>query len=164
MHAGNPVHPSRRAAAPAECRRYLEERLHAVFAAAASLGLQDAEQARVANVTHNLIGHPTVGASWEGFVIENLIAAAGPTRTPYFFRTADGTEVDLVFERAGRVELAIEVKRSTAPVASRAFRSACDAIKPQAACIVHGGDDTWPMGGGVTAIALPELMKRLLRK
>ena len=111
-----------------------------------------------------VIGHPTVGASWEGFVIENLIAAAGPTRTPYFFRTADGTEADLVFERAGRVELAIEVKRSTAPVASRAFRSACDAIKPQAACIVHGGDDTWPMGGGVTAIALPELMKRLLRK
>src|SRR5690606_40793787 len=48
-----------------------------------------------------ILGHPVAGASWEGFVIENLIAAAGERRTPYYYRTAEGAEVDLLFERAG---------------------------------------------------------------
>ncbi len=112
---------------------------------------------------HALLGHPVAGASWEGFVIENLIAAAGDRRTPYFYRTADGTEIDLLFERGGRIELAIEVKRTTAPTVSRGFRSACDTLRPRAMFVIHGGDDEWPMGGGVTAIGLRALMTSLLK-
>ena len=108
-----------------------------------------------------LLGHPIAGSSWEGFVIENLIGAAGDRRTPYFYRTADGAEVDLVFERAGRVEFAIEIKRTTAPTVSRGFRSACDTLAPKKAFVVHGGKEEWPLGQGVTATGLHALMQRL---
>ena len=109
----------------------------------------------------DVLGHPVAGASWEGFVIENLIAAAGERRTPYYYRTADGAEVDLLFERAGRVEMMIEIKRSTAPELSKGFRSAQDVLRPKEAYLLHGGSDTWPIGKAVTAMSLAELMRKL---
>jgi len=78
----------------------------------------------------DVLGHPISGPSWEGFVIENLIAAAGDRRVPCFYRTADGAEIDLVFERGGLVEVAIEIKRSTASGVSRGFHAGCTAIGP----------------------------------
>lgn len=109
-----------------------------------------------------LLGHPVAGPSWEGFVVENLIQAAGERRTPYFYRTADGAEVDLLFERAGRIEMAIEIKRSTAPVLSRGFHSARAQLDPAECHVVHAGADSWPMGDGITASSLPDLMRRLM--
>jgi len=108
-----------------------------------------------------VLGHPVAGPSWEGFAIENLIAAAGDRRTPYFYRTEDGAEVDLVFERGGSVEMAIEIKRSSAPVLSRGFHSAIAALKPAESYLVHSGTETWPLGTGTTAIPLLDLMKKL---
>lgn len=108
-----------------------------------------------------VLGHPVAGASWEGFVSENLIGAAGDRRTPYFYRTEDGAEIDLLFERGGWVEMVIEIKRSTAPTLSRGFNSARQALKPREAYLVHGGTESWPMADGVTAIGLRELMQRL---
>jgi hypothetical protein len=110
----------------------------------------------------DVIGHPVAGPSWEGFAIENLIGAAGERRTPYFFRTEDGAEIDLVFERGGRVELAIEIKRTTAPEVSKGFRLGCEALRPRMAYVVHGGADEWAMRGAMTAISLRGLMKRLM--
>lgn len=109
----------------------------------------------------DLLAHPITGASWEGFVIENLIAAAGPRRIPLFFRTEKGAEVDLLFERGGRVEMVIEIKRSTAPTVSRGFRVACEDLSPGAAYVVHSGSESWPMPGGVRAISLLELLQHL---
>jgi hypothetical protein len=71
--------------------------------------------------------------------------------------------VDLLFERAGKVEMAIEIKLSTAPELSAGFRSARGALQPKDAYVVHGGTGSWPIGKGVTAIDLPELMRRLAR-
>jgi len=48
-----------------------------------------------------VLGHPVAGASWEGFAVENLIAVTGNRRTAYFYRTEDGAEIDLLFERGG---------------------------------------------------------------
>ena len=95
-----------------------------------------------------VLGHPIAGASWEGFVFENLVAE-------------DGAEIDLLFERGGSVEMVIEIKRSTAPTLSRGFNLARQVLKPREAYLVHGGTDSWPMADGVTAIALRELMQRL---
>jgi predicted AAA+ superfamily ATPase len=111
----------------------------------------------------DVLGHPIAGASWEGFVIDNLIATAGERRTPYYYRTEDGAEVDLLFERGGEVEMAIEVKRSAAPGLSRGFFLACEALEPKATYLVHGGADRWPAPRGVTVISLPELMRRLVK-
>jgi predicted AAA+ superfamily ATPase len=111
----------------------------------------------------DLLGHPVAGASWEGFVIENLIAAAGERRTPYFYRTEDGAEIDLLFERGGKPEIAIEIKRSSAPTLSRGFHSARNALKVKESYLVHGGSDSWPEDEGVTAIGLVELMRKLAK-
>ena len=109
----------------------------------------------------DILSHSIAGPSWEGFVIENLIAAGGPNRIPLFFRTEKGAEVDLVFERGGRVEMVIEIKRSTAPTVSKGFRLACEDLSPKSAYVAHSGSDRWPMPGKVTAISLVELMQQL---
>lgn len=109
----------------------------------------------------DLLGHPVAGPSWEGFAVENLIAAAGERRTPYYYRTADGAEVDLLFERAGRVKIMIEIKRSSAPELSKGFRSAREVLEPREAFLVHAGKDAWPIGKGVEAVPLREWMRRL---
>ena len=95
-------------------------------------------------------------------MIENLVSAAGDRRIPMFLRTERGAEIDLVFERGGRIEMAIEIKRTTAPTVSKGFRIGCGHLRPRAAYVVHGARDTWPMGGGVTAISLTDLMRRLM--
>jgi len=109
----------------------------------------------------DVLGHPIAGPSWEGFVIENLIAAAGERRTPYYYRTEDGAEIDLLFERGGTIEMAIEIKRSSAPSVTKGFRLACDTLKPKAAYLVHSSDETWPAGKDVTAVSLSDLLTRL---
>ena len=113
---------------------------------------------------NDVLGHPVAGPSWEGFVIENLIAAAGGARTPYFYRTEDGAEIDLLFERGGSVEMAIEIKRTTAPSPSRGFRSGLATLRPRQAYLVHAGRDTWPIDREITAIAPADLMARLLEE
>ena len=112
---------------------------------------------------NDVLGHPVAGPSWEGFVIDNLIAAAGDRRTPYYYRTEDGTEIDLLFERGGAIEMAIEIKRSTAPVLSRGFRIARDTLGPKQAYLVHGGKESWLLEKGITAITLDDLMRRLVK-
>jgi hypothetical protein len=109
----------------------------------------------------DVVGHPVAGPSWEGFVIENLIQAAGDTCVPYFYRTADGSEVDLILERGGRVEYAVEIKRTNAPEVSRGFRLGCEATRARRKFVVHGGTDEWPMGDGITAVSLSDLVRRL---
>ncbi len=106
----------------------------------------------------DVLGHPVAGPSWEGFVIDNLVAAAGERRTPYYYRTEDGAEIDLLFERGGTIEMAIEIKRSTAPAISKGFRLACETLEPRAAYLLHGGDQTWPLEKGITAVTLANLM------
>ncbi|MGH8228578.1 MAG: ATP-binding protein [Steroidobacteraceae bacterium] len=112
----------------------------------------------------DVLGHPVAGTSWEGFVIENLIAAAGDRRTPYFFRTEDGAEIDLLFERGGAVEMTIEIKRSSAPALSRGFNLARRSLGCREAYLVHGGAESWPMPDGILAISLGDLMRRLIGK
>lgn len=118
----------------------------------ALLGLQTADDVQ---------SHPVVGASWEGFVLEQLIAAAGPQRIPLYFRTEKGAEADLVLERGGEVEMLIEIKRSIAPAASKGLRIAREDLEPRETYVVHGGDATWPMGDDVTAVSLDALVQRL---
>jgi predicted AAA+ superfamily ATPase len=110
-----------------------------------------------------VLGHSVAGASWEGFAIENLIVASGDRRIPYYYRTEDGAEIDLLFERGGKVEMVIEIKRSTAPTLSRGFSLAREVLQPKHAYLVHGGTETWPMPGNVTAIGLRDLTRELAK-
>ena len=109
----------------------------------------------------DVVSHPIAGPSWEGFAVENLIAVSGDRRRPYYYRTEDGAEVDLLFDRGGTIEMAIEIKRSTVPVAPKGLRSACAVLKPKAVYLVHAGTESWPLGDGITAVTLHDLMRRI---
>jgi predicted AAA+ superfamily ATPase len=108
-----------------------------------------------------LLGHPVVGPSWEGFVIETLIDAAGPRRAPMFYRTQDGAEIDLLFERAGKIEMALEIKRSTAPKVERGFFLACDDLQIERRFVVYSGQEGYPISHGATVLSLEEAVTRL---
>jgi predicted AAA+ superfamily ATPase len=118
----------------------------------ALLGIPDKE---------TLLGHPVIGASWEGMVIENLIGLAGGGVEPSFYRTSGGAEVDLVLTWANGREWAIEVKRTLAPRLERGLRSAIADVEPERSFVVYPGSERYPMGSGVEAIGLAELCVEL---
>jgi len=82
----------------------------------------------------HLFAHPVYGASFEGFVIENILTQL-PRWQASFYRTASGAEIDLVLEKAGRM-VAIEIKASTSPKLSRGNWSAFETLKPDQGCVV----------------------------
>lgn len=109
----------------------------------------------------NLLGHPVVGASWEGFVIENLLAVSPDRIEASFYRSSGGAEIDLVLSPPARGPWAIEIKRSLDPKPARGFHHACLDIAPEARFVVYPGDESFPVSDGVEAIGLPELARRL---
>lgn len=112
---------------------------------------------------HNaLAGHPVAGASWEGFVIENLLAAVPPGTAASFYRTQAGAEVDLVLELPGRGRpWAIEIKLGLTPRPGRGFHNARADIEPERSFIVYSGDERYPLSAEVEAIGLREMAEVL---
>ncbi len=103
----------------------------------------------------DLLGHPVAGPSWEGFVIESLLAVAPIGTRASFYRTSAGAEIDLILEMgARRGTWAIEIKRTRAPKLEKGFRIALDDVKPDRAFIVYGGNDGFSMGNSVEAISV----------
>jgi predicted AAA+ superfamily ATPase len=110
---------------------------------------------------NDLSGHPVVGASWEGFVIENLLAAAPDNTKASFYRTAAGAEIDLVLEIPKHGLWAIEIKRGLTARPERGFHMACDDVQPTRRLVVNGGQDRYPLSPDLEAISLHSLAKEL---
>lgn len=109
-----------------------------------------------------LAGHPVVGASWEGFVIESLLAAAPPRTMASFYRTAAGAEIDLVLELPGKHGLwAIEIKRGLSASPGKGFHNAREDLKPKQSFVVHSGEERYPAAKGIEAIGLREMASLL---
>jgi uncharacterized protein len=109
-----------------------------------------------------LAGHPVVGASWEGFVIENLLAAAPARTTPSFYRTSAGAEIDLILELTGKHGLwAIEIKKGLAVSPSKGFHIAREDLKPRRSFVVYSGEDRYPISEGVEMISIREMASLL---
>jgi len=109
-----------------------------------------------------LFGHPVIGASWEGFVIENLLAACPPGTKASFYRTAAGAEIDLVLELGVKQGVwAIEIKRSPTSGLQKGNHHALVDIAPSRSFYVHGGSDRFPMTAQTEAISLHELAREL---
>ena len=109
-----------------------------------------------------LSGHPVVGASWEGFVIENILSAVPDGTQASYYRTGGGAEIDLVLEMPGRpAPWAIEVKRGLSAKTEKGFYIACDDIKPEKAFVVYAGDLRYPMNATTEAIGLMDLCRML---
>lgn len=110
---------------------------------------------------NDLAGHPVAGASWEGFVIENLVSVAPERTAATFFRTAAGAEMDLVLDFPDGRRWAVEAKRGLAPTVSRGFHEARATLRPDRTFIAYSGDDRYPFGDGVEVIGLRELTAEL---
>jgi len=108
-----------------------------------------------------LSGHPVVGASWEGFVIENLLAAAPANARASFYRTAAGAEIDLLLELPGHGLWAVEIKRGAAARPERGFHIACDDLRPARRFVVHGREDRYPLGPALEGIGVRGLAAEL---
>lgn len=111
-----------------------------------------------------LLGHPVVGSSWEGFVIENILSVLPFNAKPYYYRTAKGAEIDLVLEFSVTEKWAIEIKRSSTPSVSKGYYSACDDIQADRRYVVYAGQDSFSLGQDVTAISLTNLMEELEKR
>ncbi|MEA1053142.1 ATP-binding protein [Lamprobacter modestohalophilus] len=108
-----------------------------------------------------LLGHPVVGASWEGFVIENLIGCAPDGTQASFYRTAVGAEIDLLLALPNGETWAVEIKRGLAPTPDRGFHQALEDLRPDQAWIVYSGEERYRKPGGITVIGLRELCSTL---
>lgn len=107
----------------------------------------------------HVLAHPVVGASWEGHVIENLLAAA-PRHRAAFVRTSHGAEADLVLERAGCRHL-IECKASKAPKLSRGTHELVQDLSPTATWLVAPVEQSYRYNEFATVISPHELAGRL---
>lgn len=110
---------------------------------------------------HGLEGHPKLGASWEGFALENMLSVLN-YRHAYFWATQSGAELDLFYIK-DMTRLGIEFKYSSAPVITRSMRIASEDLKLDHIYIVYPGAEQYALSKSITAISLLELM-RLLRE
>jgi len=118
----------------------------------ALLGIESLEQ---------LAGHPVVGMSWEGFVLESLLSVLPRRSSAFFYRTAKGAEIDLVLEHKDGSMWAIEIKRALSAKVERGFHAACEDIRPARAFVVHAGDDRYRVSEKLEAIGVRQLMQEL---
>jgi predicted AAA+ superfamily ATPase len=109
----------------------------------------------------DLLGHPVVGASWEGFVLENLLSCLPVGVTPWFYRTSAGAEIDLVIEKNSKERYAIEIKRSQAPSVSKGFHLGCEDIKATKRFIAYPGKERFPVTKDITAMPIVDMMNEL---
>ena len=105
--------------------------------------------------------HPKVGASWEGFVVENLLRLLGaPERSCFFWRAHTGGEVDLVVRRGGELR-GFEIKRTSSPTLTRSMRRAMEALGLARLDLVHAGADSYDLGAGVRAVSVARLTEEI---
>ena len=108
-----------------------------------------------------LLGHPVVGSSWEGFVIESLLGIAPERAEASFYRASGGAEVDLVLKLPGRGAWAVEIKRSLSPRPSRGFHSACKDIEPEAKFVVYPGEQRYRVAEDIEALGAVDLANEI---
>jgi len=118
------------------------------------LGIRDQEM---------LLGHPVVGSSWEGMLIENILSTVPNTTRAWFYRTSVGAEIDLVLETAPNKRWAIEIKRSLGdPKPSKGFYIGCEDIKATRQIVLYPGDETFNLDVETKVMPLETFLSELL--
>ena len=120
---------------------------------------------RDSGLLHSLLGianrrdlelHPKVGASWEGYAVEEVLKALRPDEA-YYWATHQGAEIDLVLFKHGR-RIGVECKRSDAPTLTPSMRIALDDLKLDRLVVVYPGERRYALGDRVEVIPLVELV------
>ncbi|MFN4907632.1 MAG: ATP-binding protein [Bacteroidota bacterium] len=118
----------------------------------ALLGIRDLE---------SLLGNPIVGASWEGFVMQQIIACVPSGVSVHYPRTYGGAGVDIVLALPGGKLWAIEVKRSTKPSPRRGFHEAISDIKPSRSIVVYAGTERQTLRESIEVMSLMDLIREI---
>lgn len=109
----------------------------------------------------DLLEHPRLGASWEGFALEQVVSVLGARPDEcYFWATHTGAELDLLVVR-GRRRFGFEFKRTEGPRVTPSVRSALRDLRLDALDIVHAGSDSFPLAERVRALALQRIVDDL---
>ncbi len=116
---------------------------------------------QLAGISNNnqLLGNQIAGASWEGYVLQQVIANLPPNILPYFYRTKDGSEIDLVLVRGNKPAVAIEIKMSANPTLSKGNRIALSDLGNPPAFIVLPHNVDYPLEENVRVCGLENLWK-----
>jgi len=111
---------------------------------------------------NQLLGNPKIGASWEGFVIEQIVPLLAPNRKMFFYRTHDGAELDLVITKGDQVAAGIEIKFGSGAKLSKGNTEAIRFLKTDQNFIIVNGDEDYAMSNGVKVCGLQNFITKYL--
>ena len=110
-----------------------------------------------------LWGHPAIGASWEAFILENIISQISNKWRYSYYRTNAGAEIDLVLEGPKNTVWAIEIKRSSAPKVTKGFHLACEDIQATHKFVIYPRNERFTLPYDIQVIGLIEFLNELKR-
>lgn len=113
------------------------------------------------NLAHmdELESHPKVGASWEGFLINETVRRLGArSEECFFWSTFSGAEIDLFVTRGNR-RLGFEIKRTSKPTVTPSMRSAVISLKLDRLYVIHAGSESFPLAEKINAVSATRLLK-----
>ena len=119
---------------------------------------------RLLNITSydDLLGHPSIGASWETFAVNQILSINAERLSPYFYRTQNQAEVDLVLTRGFYPSAAIEVKYSNAPKLSKGNYHAFEDVKAPHNFVVTPSSDDYLVKEHIRICSLETFIKKYL--
>ncbi len=110
----------------------------------------------------DLLRHPCLGFSWEGFVLQQVRSVLTFGWETSFWRTEGGAEIDILLLKAGKPEIGIEAKANTTdPRPRRGFHQACNDLEIEHRWVVYPGEARMPLAHGCELLPLVELVRRL---
>lgn len=110
----------------------------------------------------DLAGHPVLGASWEGVVVESLLACAPPRTAAAFYRTAVGAIIDLVLDIPNVGRWVVETKYGAVQRPAKGFYFACEDLAPSKCFMVRARGERYPISRDLEALSVHDLASLLL--
>ena len=113
---------------------------------------------------NDLLGHPASGASWESFVIQQIINNMPFGFDPHFYRTQDGSELDLIISKGTQIVAGIEIKHSNAPRLTKGNTLAIETLQSKRNFIITPSSDDYPIRNSVRVCSLERFISHHLAK
>jgi predicted AAA+ superfamily ATPase len=110
----------------------------------------------------DLLGHPSAGNSWEAFVLQQIINNLPIAYDVNFFRTQDGSELDLILSKGGQIFTTVDIKHTNAPKLTRGNTLAIETLESKTNYIVTPSSDVYPIRENVWACSLESFVFKVL--
>ena len=112
----------------------------------------------------DLFGHPVIGSSWEGYVIEQIYQLKEQHTDLFFYRTQAGAECDLILVQGIKPVACIEIKLSNSPTISKGFINCTQDLEPKYKYVITPQSDTYTATNDVIVTSLTHFLKVFLPK